>query len=164
MNNPNSISKFIDQYRFSTSSDKEMEEIKEAIFNRIKNSNTLVLNNLPYQNSINVQSKKLEWMTSPMLPIFRAKIKLDNSESNRVKIKVELKGNALFCFFKYMGLILFIVFASVWIVNIIKPFDEFYNESILSSLGPLAGFFIFNFMNRNHIITGREEILKLVNF
>lgn len=158
------MKKFIDQYKIKRSVDVNLEDVRKEILKRIESSNSLVINNNPYQNSISVQSKKLEWMMFPMLPIYRAKIKLNKIGDGKSEISINLKGNLLFCFFKYMSLILFIIFAIVWAINLVKPFDEFFNDSILFSFGPLAGFFILNFMNRNHLKTGYEEIKKLISF
>lgn len=155
---------FIDQYKIKKSVNKKLEDVKNEILKQIESSDNLVLNNNPYQNSIIVQSKKLEWMMFPPLPIYRAKIRLDSMEDSKSEISIILKGNALFSFFKYMALLLFIVFASLWVINQLKPFDEFFNDSLISSFGPLAGFFIFNFMNRNHLKTGYEEVIRLINF
>jgi hypothetical protein len=158
------MKKIIDKFTFTENTEDKLEDVRNEILNRIENSNKLVIDNNSSQGLIRVDSKELEWMMFPMLPKYCAKIRLGSSGQNRTYINVVLKGNFLFTLFKYLGLILFLIGLSVWIINLINPFDEFFNYTIMYSMGPLGIFYILNFMNRYNMKTGYQEISKVVKF
>lgn len=112
---------------------------------------------------ITIKSKRLEWLVFPRSSIFSANIKLNDYGNGETKIVVELRGNDLLCFFKYMALLLFVAPNILWTINLVRPIDHFFDDIIWSSFGPLAVFFIFNFVNRGHISNGSKEINMLIN-
>lgn len=156
------MNRIIDKFEFEVTADKRLEESKTKILNRIQNSKYLV-NKSVFKNLIKVDSKELEWMMFPMLPKYTANIYLSSIEETGTNVRVVLKGNFLFILFKYMGLTLSLLGITVWVINKFRPFDEFFDDTIFFAMGPLALFFVLNFINRYNMKIGYKEIYKIVN-
>lgn len=152
----------LDKFTIDKSTNLSLEDTMTAILKRIENSDKLDLKNNRNQNTIIIASKELEMMTTPRTPKYQAKIELHNT-NNKTEIKAAIKGNSIFRFFKYLSLLVFTIGITIWTISLFHPLINPFDNFLLNSLAPLAFFFILNILNRNHIIVGHQEVLKVIN-
>lgn len=95
-----------DKIEFSDELDIDMNDLSVLLSGRIEKSQFLQFRKKQGNDVFYVESINLNWLMFPPQHKYWMKIQLEKVENGRCLVNVRVKGNMLYVFFKYLGVIL----------------------------------------------------------
>lgn len=150
---------WLDKYKFSIDEINNKGILFNSIYEKSKKS-TIWRVTLKDTKIIKLESVLNESFMTPALPKFRAKLEMQNLETDNSIIQVQIKGNSIIRLFKYVGMFMFL-FGLIFILTV-----EFENRSIIDRIhfliGPILIIILMNFWNRSNIKKGVKAFNDLL--